>query len=87
MLPCNCPSCQSRLNVRSLKCENCGTEVNGNYELPVWLQLSQPEQDFILMFVKSSGSLKEIAARMKLSYPTVRNLLNEIINKLGSYEK
>lgn len=87
MLPCNCPSCQAQLNVRSLRCEKCGTEVTGNYELPVWLRLSAAEQEFVLAFVRSSGSLKEMASQMKLSYPTVRNLLNEIIEKLNSYGK
>jgi hypothetical protein len=73
--------------VKSLKCEQCGTEVIGNYALPVLLLLSSEEQDFILSFVKFSGSLKELANRLQLSYPTVRNRLNEIITKIESYEK
>jgi hypothetical protein len=51
------------------------------------LLLSSEEQDFILSFVKLSGSLKEMANQLKLSYPTVRNRLNEIITKIESYEK
>lgn len=87
MLPCYCPSCQSQLKVKSLKCENCQTEVTGNYELPTLSLLSVEDQNFILSFVKHSGSLKEMANQLKLSYPTVRNLLNEIIQKIESYEK
>ncbi|MDR2805509.1 MAG: DUF2089 domain-containing protein [Dysgonamonadaceae bacterium] len=87
MLPCYCPGCASQLNVKSLKCEHCGTEVIGHYPLPVLLLLSSEEQDFILSFVKNSGSLKEMAARLKLSYPTVRNRLNDVIEKIESYEK
>ncbi|MDH6308762.1 hypothetical protein M2451_001328 [Dysgonomonas sp. PFB1-18] len=87
MLPCNCPSCQSQLKVKSLKCENCGTEVHGLYELPVLTRLSVEEQDFVLKFVKNSGSLKDMAKLLGLSYPTVRNLLDDIIKKLNSYEK
>jgi hypothetical protein len=73
--------------VKSLKCTCCSTEVTGNYELPVMLQLSPEEQDFILSFVKHSGSLKEMANQLKLSYPTVRNCLNDVIEKIQSYEK
>jgi hypothetical protein len=73
--------------VKSLKCACCSTEVTGNYELPALLLLSSEEQDFILSFVKCSGSLKEMANQLKLSYPTVRNYLNDIIEKLKSYEK
>ncbi len=87
MLPCYCPSCKSQLKVKSLKCENCQTEVTGNYELPALALLSIEEQNFILSFVKHSGSLKEMANQLKLSYPTVRNLLNEIIQKIESYGK
>jgi hypothetical protein len=61
--------------------------VNGFYDLPVLALLSSDDQQFILRFVKNSGSLKEMASEMKLSYPTVRNLLNEIINKIDTYEK
>jgi len=87
MLPTYCPSCNTQLKVKCLKCENCQTEVNGSYDLPVLALLSQDDQKFILRFVKNSGSLKEMASEMKLSYPTVRNLLNEIIHKIDTYEK
>jgi hypothetical protein len=87
MLPCYCPGCTSQLHVKSLKCERCGTEVTGSYALPALLLLSSDEQDFILAFVKYGGSLKELAGQLKLSYPTVRNRLNDVIEKLKSYEK
>lgn len=87
MLPCNCPSCQNQLKVKSLLCEDCGTEVHGLYELPILARMSVDDQSFILKFVKNSGSLKDMAKELNLSYPTVRNLLDDIINKIKSYEK
>lgn len=87
MLPCYCPSCNTQLKVKSLKCDNCETEVNGSYQLPLLALLSPEEQIFIVKFIKYSGSLKEMANDMKLSYPTVRNLLNDIISKIDSHEK
>jgi hypothetical protein len=87
MLPTYCPSCQSQLKVKCLKCESCQTEVSGLYDLPTLALLSAEDQQFILRFVINSGSLKEMASELKLSYPTVRNMLNEIINKIKSYEK
>jgi hypothetical protein len=87
LFPCICPACRETLKVKSLKCSSCGTEVSGLYELPVLARLSTEEQEFILQFVKNSGSLKEMAKHLALSYPTVRNLLDEIINKINSYEK
>lgn len=87
MLPCNCPSCQTELKVKSLVCPNCNTEVHGLYDLPVLAKLSVEDQNFILLFVKNSGSLKEMSKDLGLSYPTVRNLLDDIINKIKNYEK
>jgi len=82
MLPCNCPSCQSQLKVKNLKCETCQTEVSGLYDLPALARLSPDDQQFIVQFVKCSGSLKDMAKYLNLSYPTVRNLLDDIIEKI-----
>jgi len=82
MLPTHCPSCHAQLQVKGLHCEQCNTEVNGNYQLPTFSLLSSEDQEFIIRFVRNSGSLKEMASQMKLSYPTVRNILNDIIFKI-----
>jgi len=81
-LPVICPSCQFSLHVQSLFCNACKTTITGNFELPVLLQLEQSEQDFIVEFMLSSGSLKIMAQKLKLSYPTVRNMLDDLIHKL-----
>ncbi|WP_340103626.1 DUF2089 family protein [Rhodohalobacter sp. 8-1] len=85
-LPVTCPSCGGDLNVKVLGCPNCRTEVSGDYDLPVLLRLSKDEVGFVLSFIKNSGSLKEMANEMGLSYPTVRNYLNELIEKIGRLE-
>jgi len=86
MLPSLCPSCNSQLKVKNLCCEKCSTEVSGLFDFPPVARLSYDEQEFILKFIKFSGSLKDMAKLLKLSYPTVRNLLDEIIEKIKSYE-
>jgi len=77
-----CPSCESDLKVSSLSCENCKTIISGDFDLPALLRLSQEEQDFILDFILSGGSLKAMAKQMDKSYPTVRNFLDQIIENL-----
>lgn len=81
-LPVICPSCESGLYVSQLSCGNCQTVVSGNYALPFLLQLSQEEQQFVFQFILTSGSLKEMAAQLGNSYPTVRNKLDDIIEKI-----
>ncbi|HVI44003.1 MAG TPA: DUF2089 family protein [Chitinophaga sp.] len=86
-LPCNCPSCSSPLKVTSLACEACETVVSGSFELPLLARLSAEDLQFVIDFVKSSGSLKVMAQQLGLSYPTVRNLLDDIIQKIEKIEK
>lgn len=81
-LPIICPSCESSLNVSQMKCGNCDTTVNGDYNLPLYLKLSREEQDFILNFFLSSGSIKEMAKQADLSYPTMRNKMDDLIQKI-----
>lgn len=81
-LPKTCPSCGSVLRVRSMYCHACDTQIVGDYMLPPLMRLTEEEQRFVADFVMCSGSLKEMAARMGVSYPSVRNRLDEIIGEL-----
>jgi hypothetical protein len=86
-IPHICPACASPLKVTSLACEQCQTIVSGVFDLPVLGRFTQEEQNFIIDFVKSSGSLKIMAQKLGLSYPTVRNLLDDIILKMEQNQK
>lgn len=81
-LPLQCPACKSPLKVGRMFCGECSTEVCGDFELPLLARLPEKEQQFIIEFVKSSGSLKDMAKSMGVSYPTVRNVLDDLIEKL-----
>jgi hypothetical protein len=81
-LPIICPSCENSLNVSQLRCVECETVVNGNYEFPIFLKLNRDEQDFIMNFFLSSGSIKEMAKQAELSYPTMRNRMDDLIEKI-----
>lgn len=83
-LPIQCPSCENPLSVTQLSCTNCTTSVTGNFILPILLQIPAEEQNFILQFFLMSGSLKEMANKMGNSYPTVRNKLDDIIQKINN---
>jgi len=85
-IPTNCPACGGRLEVNRMACRACGTAIDGEFELPALAQLPPEDQEFVLEFVKASGSLKEMARLLHLSYPTVRNRLNDIINRCKSFE-
>ena len=85
-LPLRCPACEAPSKVAKMVCDQCGTEVSGVFDLPVLTRLTEEEQRFMLEFVKASGSLKDMAKQMGVSYPTVRNYLDDLIEKLNNME-
>jgi len=86
-IPLKCPSCDSTLSVNRFHCKCCGTEVSGDFPMPLLASISAKEQSFILDFVKASGSLKDMAKNLGVSYPTVRNILDDLIEKLKNMEE
>ena len=57
-------------------------------EIPAWItNLEQEELNFIKNFVLASGSLKEIAGIYKVTYPTVRIRLDQVIEKVKLAEE
>jgi len=85
-LPQVCPSCSTHLKVKRLSCPSCGTEVEGLFDFPKLTVFTTEEQEFIINFIKSGGSLKDMATIMNRSYPSVRNYLDGIIEKLNKLE-
>lgn len=81
-LPVICPSCEHTLSVSQLSCSRCATAISGDYLLPAFLRLTAEEQKFVMDFVISGGSLKTMASKLDKSYPTVRNMLDDLIEKL-----
>jgi len=52
-------------------------------DLPTWMNgLSEEDTQFIKRFMLASGSLKELARQYGISYPTVRNRLDRLIEKI-----
>ncbi len=77
--PVVCPACGSGLHVKSLACDHCHTAIEGRFDIPVLGRLEADDQQFLVSYIKNNGSLKEMARLMNLSYPSVRNRLDDII--------
>ena len=51
--------------------------------IPEWMaELDEEDVSFIRIFLLCSGSLKEVAGRYRVSYPTVRLRLDRLIQKI-----
>jgi len=78
-----CPACKGELRVTRLSCSSCDLQLEGQFEIPQLVSLDPGELEFVIRFVRSSGSLKEMARLEGQSYPTIRSRLNDVISKLG----
>jgi hypothetical protein len=79
----SCPSCENaKLRVSEIECTECETQFSGQFEIPALLNLSEGDLQFIFDFVRCSGSLKKMATGQGISYPTLRNRLNKLIETL-----
>ena len=57
--------------------ESCAA-LEGSWELPQLARLSTEDQVFVIAFVRSHGSIKEMERVFGVSYPTIKARLNRI---------
>ena len=77
-----CPVCGGKLKVVRLQCENCKTDIENNFHLSKFDYLSAEDLFFAETFLKCRGNIKEVEKELKISYPTVRSRLDDVIGKL-----
>jgi hypothetical protein len=60
-----------------------GIAVEGSFELPLLAGLALEDQVFVVAFVRSHGSIKEMERLFGVSYPTIKARLNRLAERLG----
>jgi hypothetical protein len=82
-LPGECPICGGEMIVTKLECRECNTTIEGRFITGPFSLLNSDQLDFLEVFVKNEGKLTHMEKELGLSYPTIRNRLNEIIRSMG----
>ena len=86
VIPQKCPSCSSPLKVTQLTCVACGTGVVGSFELSPFVRLSIESLQFLEVFVRNRGNVKEMARETGESYWVIRRKLDDVIAEMGFEE-
>lgn len=81
--PGECPVCGNELTITKLSCSRCRTTLEGNFAPCKFCRLPADQMEFIEVFIRSRGNIKEVEKELGISYPTVRNRLDGIIQALG----
>ena len=79
----NCPVCGDELTVTRLHCRSCDSAVEGHFNLGKFYRLTREQLHFVDTFIKCEGKITRAEEELGLSYPTVRNRLNDVIRALG----
>lgn len=79
-----CPNCERSMSIKSMVCGACDIKIDAPFELSRLARLSPEDQEFVVAFVGSHGSIKQMESVFNISYPTVKNRLSALAKELGA---
>lgn len=72
--------------VERVRLADRGIAIEGAFELPQLARLSAEDQVFVIAFLRSHGSIKEMEQVFGVSYPTIKARLTRIAGSLEFVE-
>ena len=82
-MPHRCPVCDHEMKISKLTCTYCPTKIEGEFSSCKFCRLPAEQLIFMEAFIKCRGNIKEVEKELGISYPTVRNRLDSVIEALG----
>lgn len=78
-----CPVCNNELKISKLTCNFCHTKLEGEFSACKFCRLPAEQLEFLEVFIKCRGNIKDVEKELGISYPTVKNRLEGVIQALG----
>jgi hypothetical protein len=79
-------TCGEEILIEQVRLVKRDIAIRGQFELPPLSRLTIEDQIFVIAFMRSHGSIKEMERLFDISYPTVKNRLNRIAGLLEFVE-
>jgi hypothetical protein len=80
----NCPICAQPLAIARLACTRCDTTIESVLPIPAFFRLPEDLQQFVMIFLRCRGSIREVERELGISYPTVCKRLDLVNALLGN---
>ncbi len=81
-----CPACGGPIVITECRCSTCRLEMRGEFRTGQLAALSDDQLAFVRVFLRSRGNLSDVERVLGVSYPTIRNKLDEINTPLDRAE-
>lgn len=78
-----CPVCGDELRITRLQCDGCDAAIEGHFTLGRLQRLTREQMQFVELFIKCRGKIKDVEEELGVSYPTVVARLNEVVQAMG----
>ncbi|AFZ67144.1 hypothetical protein Deipe_1604 [Deinococcus peraridilitoris DSM 19664] len=82
-LPLPFPGVSEMPLVTELRFPESGVTVQGEFELNEFAVLSPENLEFLRLYIKVRGNLKEVERILGVSYPTVRSRFDALLRAIG----
>ena len=79
-----CPVCSGELNIGRLSCAGCKTAIETTVPIPAYFRLPEDLQEFVMVFLRCRGSIRDVEKVLGISYPTVCKRLDLVNALLGN---
>ncbi len=77
-----CPICNGELIISRLSCLACNTRIETELPFSALMRLPEDMRQFVLVFLRCRGNIREVEKELGISYPTVckrLDLVNDLI--------
>ncbi len=81
-LPAFDPITGHPLYVSEVRSDESGIAMKGRFAIPRFARLTEDQSKFLETFLRCRGVLSSVEKEMGLSYPTVRNRLDQLLTAL-----
>jgi hypothetical protein len=81
-----CPACGGAVVITEIRCPHCQLVMQGQFTPGPFSALSDDQFAFIRAFLRVRGNLSELEKVLGISYPTIRNKLDEVNTVLDKAE-
>lgn len=82
-----CPFCGDELCISRLACGGCSTQIDSLLPVPEFFRLPPDLQEFVSIFLRCRGNIRDVEKELGISYPTVckrLDLVNELLGNNGT---